>query len=102
MRGLIFLLLILPAASLATEKMSLEGTLFKKDGKWHLFVESDNSSIKKGVIALIKIPKSQMKLLGEKYFVVVTGHQEKCESKHICLAVDKIKPAVNDPLKDRK
>ncbi|MCE3009683.1 MAG: hypothetical protein LW875_03625 [Proteobacteria bacterium] len=102
MKKLIFLLLFIPVVGFATEKISLEGTLFKKDGKWHLFVESDNSSIKKGVIALIKIPKSQMKLLGEKYFVVVAGYQEKCESQHICLAVEKIKPAVNDPLKDRK
>lgn len=106
MKKLLFLMLFLPAISFAAEdtgtKLSIEGTLFKKNGKWHLFVESDSAAIKKGVFALIKIPKAQAKTLHEKDYVAVLGHQEKCASPHICMSVEKIKLTVNDPLKNRK
>ena len=88
--------------SFAADKMNVEGTLFKKNGKWHLFVESENSAIRKGVIELVDTPGDATKYLIEKAVVSVTGNRKACDSKQICLAVLSIRPTTLDPLKRRQ
>jgi|GEM_PF-4635911 len=84
-----------------SEESLIQGLLFKKNEKWCIFVESKNAAFKKGVLTLIKIPKSYNKMLIEKSFVEIIGHQEKCASPFACFAVKKIKSAVYDPLKNK-
>ena len=96
------LFMFLSVLGFASDEINLEGTLFKKNGKWHLFVESENSSIKKGVFELVDIPQSEKKFLVEQAVVDIAGKRKTCDSKQICLAVNFIKPTVYDPLKGRK
>ncbi len=102
MKLLLILSFLWPTVSYSAELGGLEGTLYKKSEKWFLFVETESAYFKKGSVALVNIPKEQNKYLIEKSYVQVIGHQEKCESANICMAVKAIKPAIYDPLKGRK
>lgn len=102
MKVLLICMIIFSALGASAAEDFIRGTLFKKNGAWNIFVESDNAAFKKGVLALIKIPKASSKILSEKAFVEITGHQEKCDSAQACFVVQKIKLADYDPLKNKK
>ena len=91
----------LSLSSFADEK-SIHGTLFKKNGAWNIFIESEYASFKKGTLRLIQMPKIYKKILIEKTDVEVIGHPEKCDTKQICFVVQKIMPTSYDPLKKSK
>ncbi len=101
----VFVLLLLYSAHGVTsepEEMSLDGTLFKKNDTWFLFVENEKASFKKGTVELKDIPPSQNKFLIEKAYVQVLGKQGQCPSKKMCVIVKSVKPALFDPLDGRK
>ena len=95
------LTLFLSFSAFALEETTLEGTLFKKNDQWFLFVEDEKASFKKGTVELKDIPSSQKKLLIEKAYVQVSGKQDQCLSKKVCVSVRTLKPALLDPLKGR-
>ena len=98
------ILLFIPLVSFAKAQTDvlLEGTLFKKDNKWFLFVESDKASFKKGTLELTNVPKEQKKYLIDKAFVQISGTQDKCPTHGICLSVKTMKLTTFDPLKGRE
>lgn len=95
-------MLLLPLSAFALDETTLEGTLFKKNDQWFLFVEDEKASFKKGTVELKDIPSSQKKLLIEKAYVRVSGKQDQCPSKKMCIAVKSLKPALLDPLNSRE
>lgn len=95
-------LLVLLCFGASAEEILIQGTLFKKNDKWNVFVESDQTSIKKGVFELNNIPDSYRTSLIEKAFVKIVGQIEKCNSAQKCLAVKKIDLANPDPLKGKR
>mgnify|MGYP001561183354 CR=1 FL=1 len=101
MKYLMAVLLLYSVTGLASDEMTLDGTLFKKNDKWFLFVQNEKASFKKGTVELKDIPSSQNKFLIEKAYVQVFGKQDKCPSKKMCIAVKSLKPALLDPLNSR-
>jgi hypothetical protein len=99
---LTLLFLLLTANALASDEVKIEGTLFKKNEKWFLFVENEKASFKKGTLSLNDIPESQSKFLIERAYVQVFGKSGNCKSKEICIVVKSIKPTLLDPLNSRK
>ena len=91
---------ILSLSTFANES-SISGTLFKKNEDWNIFVKSEQVAFKKGVLRLTNIPKKYKKILAEKSYVEVIGHEEKCDSNQVCFTVQKIKPTSFDPLKNK-
>lgn len=101
MKHLLAVLILYSLTGFASEETSLEGTLFKKNDKWFLFIESEKTSFKKGTVELKDIPSSQNKFLIEMAYVQVLGKQDKCQSKKMCLTVKSLKPTLLDPLNGR-
>ncbi len=102
MKYLFSMMVLYCIAGFASDEMTLDGTLFKKNDSWFLFVEMESVSLKKGTIALTNISKQQNKYLVEKSYVRVIGQRGKCEFSYICMNVETIRPAMYDPLKGRK
>ncbi len=99
MKSLFIFLTIIASQSAFAEETLFQGKLFKHNGTWNLFVESENTSFKKGVLELIKVPKAYQETLIDKSFVAITGHIEKCDSRTKCLAVKTMTLSTYDPLK---
>lgn len=98
---LLTLIIMWPTLTFASSGASIDGTLFKKEQKWFLFVQSEDASFKKGTIELKDIPTSEKKFLIEKAYVRIFGVRASC-GPAMCLTVKTIKPTLFDPLKSRK
>jgi hypothetical protein len=102
MKYLFLALTLFSLRGLAAENLSIDGTLFKKDQRWFLFVENEKAAFKKGTIELKDIPSAQKKFLIDKAYVQVTGEMDTCPSKKTCINVKSVKPTLFDPLAGRK
>lgn len=100
MRLIFSLFFVWPLFVFGAAELKLDGTLFKKDQKWFIFVQSEDATFKKGTLELKNIPPTENKYLVEKAYVRIYGSQFSCGSA-MCIAVKTIKPALFDPLKDR-
>jgi hypothetical protein len=92
-------------ASQPEAQIQLDGTLYKKNGNWFLFVESSKTSFKKESFRLVLSPtkKKQLKnYLIEQFHITVTGDKMDCDpiAHHTptCIVIDSIVPSLYRPL----